>query len=160
MDAAPFTRLPLPMIHDADVIDRRGFFEQSVRLAALALLAGTGACAAVDSTTGPSISQDVTVTLADYPALAQAGGVARISGVSPPVAVANLGGGSFTALSLICTHAGGTVQWNGSEFVCPIHGARYADDGHWTGGTRTSSLRTYPLDYDATAGTVTIHPRG
>ncbi len=131
-----------------------------MRLAALALLAGAGACSVTDSLTGPSINSDVTVNLADYPALGQAGGVARLSGVSPPVAVANLGGGSYTALSLICTHQGGTVQWTGSEFVCPIHGARFADDGHWTGGTRTSALRTYPIDYDATAGTLTIHPRG
>lgn len=156
MDPAPTRRFSLPMIGEADTLDRRGFFEQSVRLAALALLAGAGACSvAADSLTGPSLSSDVTVNLVDYPALAEAGGVARISGVSPPVAVANLGA-SYTALSLICTHQGGIVQWDGSEFVCPIHGARFADDGHWTGGQRTSALHTYPVDYNASAGTLTI----
>ncbi len=159
MDSAPLTRLPLPMAGDADVMDRRGFFEQSVRLAALALLAGTGACAVAQDLTGPTLSQDVVVNLADYPALAQAGGVARISGVSPPVALANLGGNTYTALSLICTHQGGIVQWNGRDWVCPVHGATYAEDGHWVGGQPTSSLRTYPIDIDTTAGTVTIHPR-
>jgi Rieske Fe-S protein len=159
MDPAATRRLSLPMIGDTDALDRRGFLEQSVRLAAMALLAGSAACSVNDSLTGPSLGSDVTVNLADYPALAQTGGVARISGVSPPVAVANLGD-SYMALSLVCTHQGGIVQWDGNEFVCPIHGARFADDGHWTGGTRTSALRSYPVDVDATTGTLTIHPRG
>ena len=149
-------RLTLPVLSEGcDTLDRRGFLGRSVALAALGLLA-----AACDNTiTNPTLTQDVVVNLADYPVLAEDGGVARIAGLSTPVAVANLGGDTYVALSLVCPHAGGTVGWSGTQFVCPVHGARFAEDGRWTGGQPTSSLREYPTTYDAAAGTVTIHPR-
>lgn len=140
--------LPLP---------RRDFLTRSAALSALAVLAG--ACGDLGALTGPStLDKDIVVKLADYPALAQAGGVARISGVSLPIALVNLGAGSWAALSLSCPHQGTTVQANGSGFLCPNHGARFAADGAWTGGQRTSSLRRYPTTYDAQAGTVVVSP--
>jgi Rieske Fe-S protein len=152
-DAFPST------IPDADgAIDRRSFFEQGVRLAALAALVGAGACTVHDPTAPTSTnSGPVTVKLTDYPALLQSGGVARISGVSPPVAVVNLDG-SYKALSLVCPHAGAEVQWGGQAFVCPRHGATFAEDGTWEGGQHTSNLREYACTFDADAGTVTIQP--
>lgn len=153
------TPLSLPLLEEGgEAMDRRGFLSRSVALAALGLLAG--ACDNTGSLTGPVLTEDVMVTLSDYPALAQDGGVVRISGVSAPVAVANLGSDMYVALSLVCPHAGGLVGWTGTQFVCPVHGARFAEDGHWTGGQPTSSLREYPTTYDPETDTLTIHPRG
>lgn len=137
-------------------MDRRGFLEQSVQLGVLAVLAG--ACTDMGSITGPELNggKDVVVTLAEYPALAQAGGIARISGVSPPLALVNEGGDDYAAFSLVCPHQGSTVGVTGSSFVCPSHGARFDAHGQWTGGQRTSNLREYPTSYDAGAGTVTV----
>jgi len=162
MNTAHRPSLSLPMISDADrKVDRRSFLEQSTRLAALALLAGTGACGVGGSITGPSFGSPVTVKLADYPALAQPGGVARISGVNPPVALSNLGNGTYKALSLICPHQGSTVQWYDqyNAFICPNHGSTYTSSGTWEGGQPTTNLREYPTTYDPNGGTVTIQPR-
>jgi len=136
-------------------MDRRDFLERSA-LSALAVLVGS--CTATDSLTGPGLGQEVLVKLSDYPALAQAGGAARISGVSPPLALVNEGADTFAAFSLVCPHAGATVQLTGSSFVCPAHGARFDANGTWTGGQRTSNLRSYPTSYDAAAGTVRVTP--
>ena len=155
----PATGIALPMVSDPAPIDRRGFLEQTARLAAISVLVGAGGCA-VGSPTGPSLSQPLTLSLADYPALASSGGVQRINTGGSPIAVVNLGGGAYTALSLVCPHQGSTVQWTGSAFVCPNHGARFASDGHWTGGQPTSNLVEYPTSFDAAAGTVTVQPRG
>jgi len=135
-------------------MDRRGFLGQSA-LGALAVLAA-GSCTVTDSVTGPGLGQDVVVTLADYPVLASPGGIARISGVSPPLALVNEGNDNFSAFSLVCPHAGGTVQSTGSSFVCPVHGARFDANGNWTGGQRTSNLRQFATAYDAGAGTVKV----
>jgi Rieske Fe-S protein len=149
--------LPLP---------RRDFLTKSAAASALAVLAGAcgdiglifGPTDAANSTGGATGSNQIVVKLADYPALAQVGAAARVSGVSPPLAVVNLGNGAYAAFSLACPHQGATVQSSGSGYVCPRHGARFASDGTWTGGLRTSSLRKHATTYDAQAGTVRISP--
>jgi Rieske Fe-S protein len=41
----------------------------------------------------------------------------------------------------VCTHAGCTVQYTGSEFACPCHGARFsATDGSATRGPAQAPL--------------------
>lgn len=158
MKSAQTQSLSLPMLDgEKSAMDRRSFFEQSVRLAALAALVGAGACN-VNSITGPSFGNSpLTVKLTDYPTLAQPGGVARLSGVSPPVAVVNLSG-TYKALSLICPHQGSTVQWTGNAWVCPNHGATFQENGTWEGGQPTSNMREYTVSFDANAGTLTINP--
>lgn len=137
-------------------MDRRGFLEQSIQLGVLAVLAG--ACSDLGSITGPDLNngQDVVVALVDYSALAQAGGIARISGVAPPLALVNEGNGVYSAFSLVCPHQAATLQISGSRFTCPAHGARFDANGQWTGGQRTSNLRQYPTTFDAGTATVTI----
>jgi len=137
-------------------MDRRGFLEQSVQLGVIAVLAG--ACSDLGSITGPKLNngEDVVVDLVDYPVLADPGGIARISGVSPPLALVNEGNDVYSAFSLVCPHQGSTLQVTGSRFVCPAHGARFDADGKWTGGQPTSNLRQYRTEFDASAGTVRI----
>ncbi|MEO8000222.1 MAG: Rieske (2Fe-2S) protein [Gemmatimonadaceae bacterium] len=138
--------------------NRRQFVSSSILLAVSGLL--IDACG--DGVIGASNSQilgavDFTVTLAAYPALANVGGIARITGTHSPVAVARTGASTFLGLSLICPHQGTTVNINGSGFVCPNHGARFDNTGAWVQSQqRTSSLTRVPVTYDATAGTLKL----
>lgn len=55
-------------------------------------------------------------------------------------------GGSWRAFSAICTHAGCTVQFTGSEIYCPCHaGAFSATNGSVTAGPPPSPLPEYPV---------------
>jgi Rieske Fe-S protein len=97
------------------------------------------------------------VTLANVPALANVGGIARVDGnTSRPVALVRTGQASYLALSLICPHQGATVSIQSGAFICPRHGARFSSNGTWTSGQRTSNLNVLASSYDATKGTVTI----
>lgn len=152
----------IPGTDEAPLTDRRTFLSESARLAAIAVL--VSACgSSLGSIAGPgsyTLSKPVTIKLSDYPNLASAGSAVRVSGTSVPIALVNEGNGKYTALSLVCTHQGATVQWTGNIFICPNHGAEFAADGHWIGGQPTSSLVSYPTAYDAGTGTITISPRG
>jgi Rieske Fe-S protein len=133
-------------------VDRLTFLKQSAAaIAALALAAcGSG------SLTAPASLSSTTITLASNPALANVGGVVTMSVDGSPVAVVRESTTTFAAFSLICPHQGTTVQARSSSFYCPGHGATFNLAGTWTGGQRTSNLKSYPTVYDSTAGTVTI----
>ena len=47
----------------------------------------------------------------------------------------------YTALSLVCTHLGCTVEPKGHDFVCPCHGSRYNADGRVVRGPAQQPLR-------------------
>ena len=51
--------------------------------------------------------------------------------------------GSYAAISDICTHQGCTVNFTGSGFQCPCHGAQYALDGSVLRGPATRPLQKY-----------------
>jgi len=109
--------------------------------------------------TGPDGASGGTlvVTVSQFAALASVGGVARVDGgKGTPVALVRTGAASFTALSLVCTHEGSTVNVTGTGLLCPNHGARFSNAGVWQGGQVTTNLRSLPATYDAGAGTVSI----
>jgi cytochrome b6-f complex iron-sulfur subunit len=137
----------------ASSIGRRTFLAQSAIIAAAAALA---ACSVGADVTAPSLSGPTTLKVADYPALANVGGIALVTIASSPFAVVRTGSSTFVTLSRICPHQGSTVNQNGSGFLCPNHGAQFSATGAWIGGQSTSSLHSYATSYDATAGTITI----
>lgn len=142
-------------------VDRRTFMTSSALAAVTALLASSAtACGGGGDATGPSVSPgsaNLSVTVANYPALATVGGIARVdSGNGTPVAAVRTGASTFAAFSLICPHFGCTVGITGSSFQCPCHGARFAATGQWTGGQRTGNLTEFPATYDAATGVLTI----
>src|ERR1043166_5310008 len=105
------------------------------------------------------LSGSVGVNVANYSKLATIGGIVRVNETSTPVALERTGASSFVAYSLVCPHAGGTVQVTGGTsvaFSCPVHGAQFDASGQNVGGQRTGSLHTYSAVYDSVAGTVTI----
>jgi cytochrome b6-f complex iron-sulfur subunit len=46
----------------------------------------------------------------------------------------------FSALSLICTHLGCTVEQKADGFSCPCHGSRFSMEGNVTRGPAAESL--------------------
>lgn len=141
---------------------RRRFVAQSL-LATLGLLT-VGACGdgVIGGPTGPRstplIDPPLLVTLADFPALGAVGGIARVDpGSAIPVAVSRIGASDYRAFSMICPHASyRPISIVAAGFTCPNHGARFAPDGDWIGGQRTSSLLEYTVVLNAGAGTLTI----
>lgn len=99
------------------------------------------------------IAQDgLLVVIADYPALANIGGVAD-TGQSiyfTPIAVVRTGANSFAAFSRICPHAGSYVQVvNAQSFRCPNHGALFNANGTLMAGSpiQTGSLSARTVRY-------------
>lgn len=146
---------------------RRQFITQTT-LAAVAAVLTTALAACGDGniggagvttpTTTPPPPRSLTIRIADFPALQQTGGTARVDGAtSNPIAVTRLGPASFVALSMVCPHAAySPIDIVPNGFRCPNHGATFAADGVWTGGQPTTRLQSYPTDYNAGAGTLTI----
>lgn len=133
-------------------IDRRKFLTMSAYAAAAAALA---ACAAASDSTAPT-SLSTTVKVSDFAALATVGGVATTNVNGTPIAIVRTGTSTFITLSRVCPHQGSTVNPTSTGFRCPNHGATFDMNGTWTGGQRTSSLRSYATSYDAATGTLTI----
>jgi len=136
----------------ASCVTRRQFMIRGSMTGIAILLAG---CGGDSGPTAPG-SVSLTINVVDYPALANAGGVAYVTANGNPLAVVRLDATSFEALSRICPHQGGTVNSNGSGFTCPNHGARFSDTGTWVGGQSTSNLTTYPTQFDSSTGVLTI----
>lgn len=140
-------------------LSRREFVGRST-LAAVAAMLASACGGTIDGVTNPldpaAGGGSVTLNLADYPALANVGGIAKVSTGGAPVAVVRQGASTFVAFSMSCPHAGTTINISGAGFVCPNHGARFNAAGQWTGGQSTSALTSVPVTYDAAAGTLTL----
>ena len=135
-------------------IDRRAFLERSGLAAVAAALA---ACGLSDVPTAPgSLSNPITVTLSQYPTLANVDGIAFVSANGNPLAIVRTGTSSFVAVSRICPHQGNTINMASFGFLCPGHGAEFDFSGHWIGGQPTNNLTSYPTQYDASTGTLTV----
>lgn len=143
---------------------RRRFIAHSTLAAVGAVLAGACGDGVIGGTapTGdapPTLPPGgLVIAIADFPALATNGGIARVDpGGANPIAAVRLGPGDYAAFSMICPHAGyKPIGIESYGFRCPNHGARFAADGSWIGGQRTRDLRAYDVAHDAGAGTLTI----
>jgi len=62
----------------------------------------------------------------------------------------------YNALSLVCTHAGCTVNYNNSlhEFICPCHGGTYNINGAVLSGPPPSPLAQYTVTVNGNILTV------
>lgn len=132
-------------------VSRRQFVIHGSLATVAILLAG---CAGGGPTSPGSVN--MTLTVSDYPALTDVGGVAYVSSGSNQLAVVRTGSDTFDVVSRVCPHQGGIVNSNGNGFTCPVHGARFTDAGTWAGGQSTSNLTSYSAQYDAGTGILTI----
>ena len=133
-------------------IDRRDFMMRAAAALAAVALAACGG----DSLTSPSSVKSTTLNLADYPALSATGGVATVTIDGVPLAIVRMSSTTFAAFSRICPHQGATINVTSTGFQCPRHGATFDKNGQWIGGERTSNLVSYPVAYNAAAGTLTV----
>jgi Rieske Fe-S protein len=152
-----------------EVVDRRTAIGNGVLTAVAALLATPlvnacatgGASGAAASSRTTSLDNAVgrwmmRVRVADFPALAAPDGYARIDNDSDmPVAVVRTERG-YAAFSLVCPHAGGTVELVGGKFQCPVHGAQYSKDGTWVGGHRAKNLHALSVTEDNGVLTIVV----
>ncbi len=112
-------------------------------------VSGTGVATRSITVTLSVAAAGLAVTIANFPALANVGGVAGSVGNvnGGPVAVARASATSFLAFSMRCTHAGTTVitenfRNSGSAFHCPNHGALFDNAGVVL---PSSPIKTSPL---------------
>lgn len=135
---------------------RREFLTATAAGAVAALLTTACGGAGSDGSTGITGPFSLTVQVSTYSALSNVGGIARIDSGGSPIAVVRTASDAFSAFSLICPHNGCTVSITGSAFQCPCHGARFSSTGTWTGGQRTTNLRSLTTSYDSATGVLTI----
>lgn len=62
----------------------------------------------------------------------------------------------FTALSLVCTHLGCTVEKKDGEYECPCHGSKYDSKGLVTRGPSTIPLKKLRVEVNE-VGNVILH---
>ena len=62
----------------------------------------------------------------------------------------------FSALSLVCTHLGCTVEQKDSGFECPCHGSRYDANGKVLRGPAQKALRALRVEVNST-GNLILH---
>lgn len=141
----------------ACAVSRRSFLGATTLAAVVAVLDGC----TTSSLTGPGAATGsggaLTVSVANYPALATVGGIARVDGGhGSPTALVRTATDAFVALSMVCTHQGATINITGSGFTCPNHGATFSRTGSWVGGQPTTALYQFPTSYDPQLGTVLI----
>lgn len=74
------------------------------------------------------------------------------------VIVAKVKGGTFVALSKVCTHQGTTVTYrlNNDDFHCDNHGSEYSTNGTVEKGPAPNPLKLYKANFDATTSKLTI----
>lgn len=135
------------------------------------LAAGTYSATVTVSATGvPSRTVSVSYTvspaglvvnIAAWPALATVGGVAGSVGNvnGGPVAVVRTSATSFSAFSMVCPHAGTTINVvNGVSFRCPNHGALFNNAGNNLPNSpqRTNDLTRLTVSYSPGAPTLVV----
>ena len=130
-------------------MDRKEFLAQmGMTTAAVFMGACLGGCSKDDdgggnNTTNPPTNVDFTLDLTQQAnaALNSNGGFVY----SNNIIVARTTSGTFIAVSQVCTHQGGTVQFQGANnrFFCPNHGATFSTTGAVTGGPATQDLKSY-----------------
>lgn len=152
----------LTPIHAVDH-DRRRFLSATLAASVLALLSACGddgPLGADDGTGdgGTTPTNRLTVVVTNFPALAADGGIARVDGgSSTPVAVVRVSATTYRAFSMVCPHAGTTINITTGGFRCPNHGAVFNSAGVRTGGQVTTDLRELPAVYTAATQTLTIN---
>ena len=97
------------------------------------------------------------IDLAANKVLATIGGAVsftRTDGTPAVVVRTAAGNKGISAVSLVCTHAGFTVQEVDKKWQCPAHGSLFALDGKLLGGPAKSALKKYPVTVSGTTATI------
>jgi cytochrome b6-f complex iron-sulfur subunit len=88
---------------------------------------------------------DLCVTMSENPELGDVGGILFFTQApGRKIFVMRTSGTELLALSGVCTHAGCTVDWDGStQFNCPCHGSQFSSTGAVLRGPAGTALRKF-----------------
>src|SRR5512140_710420 len=99
-------------------VSRRGFITRSTLAAVAAVLAGACGDGIIGGRSPTGVAAlpagGISLRLADYPALAQVGGIARADTAAGPIALVRTGTSAFSAFSMVCPHQGAIINIQGS----------------------------------------------
>ncbi len=141
-------------------VGRREFLKRTGIVLGAATMSGMLAeiLASCSSLTGPSVSHGTTTI--DISSLTSNGQFHVDSSVLPdgtPILVIRQNATTYTALSMLCTHAGCQVNLpSGGTIFCSCHGSRFNLYGQVTGGPAPSPLTSYGVTLNAAAKTITV----
>lgn len=169
MSAAERRGRLLPLMDDGYPVDRRAFLGDLLKASALATVVAACGGGGGEPTNplpepapGDPPNLDVTVNLANVPALATVGGVALQGSGRRTFALIRTATDQIRAFSMICPHQGSIVgavrDGSGAftRFECPNHGATFNTTGANTGGQRTGGLRPFTTSFNQAANTVRV----
>ena len=137
---------------------RRSFLASSgVALAGLAAapaLASLQGCG--DSSTIPALSAPITVPLSSLPGISAAGVAAPFVDSSYPykIIVRFNGNSQYQAWSSYCNHEGCEVDYVGTGFDCPCHGATWNAQGVLKTGPATENLLEFAVSVSGDSLTI------
>src|SRR5580700_6732142 len=120
-------------------MERRDFLQKSLILACG--VAGTAAFLEAckksnQAPSPPTVNFTIDISSPQYADLQKNGGYVYYS--QNNIIIARDSSGKFIALYDVCTHAGCTIQFNGtSEFPCPCHGSIFDENGNVLQGPAT-----------------------
>jgi cytochrome b6-f complex iron-sulfur subunit len=135
-------------------MDRKEFLKSlgfsAAAIVAVASLNSLSGCTTAGNP-NPSAKADFTIDLTDpaYASLKTAGGYI----VKDGVVVARTSGGTYAAVTVVCSHQGNPYvmfDGNSNTFYCPVHGARYSTTGQGLNANGRNGLKTYTVDVNGT----------
>ena len=130
---------------------RRSFLASSgVALAGLAAapaLASLQGCGGDEGSSIPKLTADITVPLSSLPGISAAGVAAPFVDSSYPykIIVRFNGNSQYQAWSSYCNHEGCEVDYVGTGFDCPCHGATWSAQGVLKNGPATEDLLEFKV---------------
>lgn len=140
-------------------LNRRDFLKKSVKTIAVGALALSSfdvlkLMAASDNFETAEGTVEKIINIADYPALASAGGYAMIT---DKVIVIRKSSTKFIAINIVCTHKKCDVDYDGKSFECPCHGSTFDGNGKVTDGPAQKNLKSYKVTFDSSDNTLNIN---
>ncbi len=138
-------------------VDRRDFIQKSLLIAGGAMGASwlLQACGKSSSSTpapaGGSVNFTIDISTSQYQALQTNGKYLYVGSTI----LARDSSGNFVALYDVCTHAGCTIGFNGTnQFPCPCHGSIFDESGNVVQGPATAPVKKYTCTLSGTKLTV------
>jgi Rieske Fe-S protein len=157
----------LPVLQPA--LDRRGFLKTLGCAAGCAALASLAkGCTVVELYGGAGSDVTFDLAVAPYDALRTVGGAVPVDTGARKLLLIRVTETEMVALDRICTHVGcdmtpgvsGAWDTASRSLVCVCHGSVFDENGTVLTGPASRDLDTFPVEFDAAAGTGVIRVAG
>jgi cytochrome b6-f complex iron-sulfur subunit len=132
-------------------MDRRDFIQKAIfaacAVAATSITEESCSKSAPVTPSGPSLNFSIDISTPQYSVL-QTNGTAVYAN---NVIIARDNKGNFIAIYDVCTHAGCTIQFDGTnQFPCPCHGSLFDENGNVVNGPAITPLKKYTATLNGT----------